>query len=69
MQEQLNSIASVYTAIPSLVPDGIYGENTRNSVEKFQSVFGLPQTGVVDFRTWYKISEIYVAVTRIAELN
>ena len=24
--------------------------------------------GVIDFRTWYRISEIYVAVTRIAEL-
>ncbi len=69
LQEQLNSIASVYSSIPSLVPDGIYGENTKNTVEKFQSVFGLPQTGVVDFRTWYKVSEIYVAVTRIAELN
>ncbi|MCI8275647.1 MAG: peptidoglycan-binding protein [Lachnospiraceae bacterium] len=69
LQEQLNSIASVYSSIPSLVPDGIYGENTKNTVEKFQSVFGLPQTGVVDFRTWYKVSEIFVAVTRIAELN
>lgn len=34
----------------------------------FQSIFGLPVTGVIDFRTWYRISEIYVAVTRIAEL-
>lgn len=35
----------------------------------FQSVFGLPQTGVVDFATWYKISHIYVGISRIAELN
>ncbi len=69
MQEQLNAIAAVYTAIPSLIPDGIYGEQTRASVEEFQSVFGLPQTGVVDRRTWYKISQIYVGVTRIGELN
>ncbi|MCD2492522.1 peptidoglycan-binding protein [Lacrimispora sp. NSJ-141] len=69
LQEQLNSIASVYSAIPSLTPDGIYGEATKNSVEAFQNVFGLPQTGVVDFRTWYKISEIYVGISRIAELN
>ena len=40
----------------------------KAAVEKFQSIFGLPVTGVVDYRTWYKISEIYVAVTRIAEL-
>lgn len=67
MQEQLNAIAAVYTAIPSLVPDGIFGENTRRSVMEFQSIFGLPVTGVVDYRTWYKISQIFVAVTRIAE--
>lgn len=67
IQEQLNAIASVYTAIPSLVADGIYGENTRRSVEEFQSIFGLPISGVVDYRTWYKISQIYVGVTRIAE--
>ena len=55
-------------AIPTITPDGIYGEATKAAVEKFQSIFGLPVTGVVDYRTWYKISEIYVAVTRIAEL-
>ena len=37
--------------------------------EQFQEVFGLPATGIVDYPTWYKISEIYVAVSRIAELN
>ena len=30
------------------------------AVEKFQSVFGLPVTGIVDYPTWYKISDIYV---------
>ena len=69
IQEQLNTIASVYSAIPSLVPDGIYGENTQASVRQFQSIFGLPQTGIVDFATWYRISAIYVAVTRIGELS
>lgn len=39
------------------------------AVSEFQSIFGLPQTGVVDFRTWYKISHIYVGITRIAELT
>ena len=36
---------------------------------KFQNVFGLPETGITDYPTWYKIQEIYVAVSRIAELN
>lgn len=69
LQEQLDAIATVYTAVPSLTPDGIYGPATERSVKAFQSIFGLPQTGVVDFATWYKISHIYVAITRIAELN
>ncbi|MCI8402424.1 MAG: peptidoglycan-binding protein [Lachnospiraceae bacterium] len=69
MQEQLNAIATVYTAIPSLAADGIFGPATEASVKDFQSIFGLPKTGVADYRTWYKISEIYVAVTRIAELS
>lgn len=68
MQQQLARIAKSYPAIPVIVPDGIYGNKTREAVEKFQSVFGLPVTGIVDYNTWYEISNIYVAVTRIAEL-
>lgn len=69
MQEQLNVIAGAYPAIPKITADGIYGSATEESVRTFQSVFGLPQTGVVDYKTWYKISEIYVGVSRIAELS
>jgi len=68
MQEQLDAIRSIYTAIPPLAVDGVFGPGTEASVREFQSIFGLPVTGIVDYRTWYKISEIYVAVTRIAEL-
>lgn len=69
MQEQLNVIAGAYPAIPKLNADGIYGPATAETVRVFQSVFGLPQTGIVDYKTWYKISEIYVGVSRIAELS
>lgn len=68
MQEQLARISKSYPAIPTIRPDGIYGPDTQRAVEVFQSVFGLPVTGVVDYNTWYEISAIYVAVTRIAEL-
>ena len=68
MQEQLARIARSYPAIPSVTPDGIYGPATREAVETFQRIFGLPVTGTVDYRTWYRISEIYVAVSRLAEL-
>ena len=69
IQEQLNAIAKAYPAIPTVTVDGIYGPATAASVKKFQNVFGLPASGVVDYPTWYKIQEIYVAVTRIAELR
>ena len=69
IQEQLNVIAGAYPAIPKVTADGIYGPATAESVRTFQKVFGLPQTGEVDYTTWYKISEIYVGVSRIAELN
>ena len=68
MQQQLARISKSYPAIPTIQPDGVYGPSTREAVEVFQSVFGLPVTGVVDYNTWYEISAIYVAVTRIAEL-
>ena len=67
MQEQLDTIARVYTAIPRVSADGVFGEGTQASVRAFQKIFDLPQTGVVDFSTWYKISQIYVGITRIAE--
>lgn len=68
MQEQINVISNAYPAIPKVSVDGIYGSGTQAAVREFQSVFGLPATGVVDYPTWYKISEIYVGVSRIAEL-
>lgn len=68
MQSQLARIARAYPAIPSIAADGVYGPRTREAVAEFQSIFGLPSTGIVDYPTWYKISEIYVAVSRIAEL-
>lgn len=69
MQEQLNVIADAYPALLKITADGIYGPATANAVREFQSVFGLPATGKADYPTWYKISEIYVGVSRIAELT
>lgn len=68
IQEQLNRIAQDYPSIPRIQVDGIYGNNTKNAVAKFQSIFNLPANGIVDYPTWYKISQIYVAVSKIAEL-
>jgi hypothetical protein len=69
IQEQLNRIADNYPLIPKVAADGVFGEGTAEAVRVFQQVFNLPQTGVVDYATWYEISNIYVGVTRIAELR
>ena len=66
MQEQLNVIAEVYSSIPTVYENGYFDED---AVEAFQRLFGLPVSGIVDYPTWYKIQSIYVAVTRIAELQ
>ncbi len=67
LQQQLNRIAQNYPAIPTIAEDGIYGSGTAEAVRTFQRIFGLPATGIVDYPTWYKISAIYVGVTRISE--
>lgn len=67
LQAQLNRIARNYPAIPVVVADGIYGPATAESIRIFQGIFGLPQTGITDYATWYEVSDIYVGVTRIAE--
>ncbi len=67
LQEQLNAIADVYYPIPNVSADGVFGPTTAEAVKAFQKQFNLPESGIVDLPTWYKISAIYVAITRIAE--
>ncbi len=67
IQSQLNKISEKYTLIPKLAVNGQYNDQTANAVKIFQQTFDLPATGIVDLPTWYKLSGIYVAVSRIAE--
>ena len=69
IQGQLNRIARNYPLIPKQAEDGQYTQKTADAVKTFQQIFTLPQTGVVDYATWYKISDVYVGVTKLAELN
>ncbi|MCD8159140.1 MAG: peptidoglycan-binding protein, partial [Clostridiales bacterium] len=66
VQIQLNRISRTYSAINTLTPDGIYGAATAESVRKFQEIFNLNTSGAVDYATWYQISQIYVAVEKLA---
>jgi len=67
IQQQLNTISDTYSQIPKVAVQGQYNEQTAEAVRAFQRIFNLPVTGIVDFPTWYSISGIYVAVTRMAE--
>lgn len=70
IQNYLNRIRRNYPAIPSITdPEGTFGDSTRAAVVKFQNIFGLTPDGIVGKSTWYKISSLYTAVTRLAELN
>ncbi len=66
IQRQLNSISNNYPAINKLSVDGIYGQNTVNSVKTFQRIFDLPETGIIDYKTWYEISKVFTAVMRLS---
>ena len=69
IQEQLNRISQNYPLIPKLPLDGQFTDKMAEAVKVFQGVFTLPKTGIVDYATWYKISDIYVGVSKIAELR
>ena len=68
IQRQLKRIRQDYPAIPDLAVDGIFGRGTEAAVRKFQSVFNLTSDGIVGKRTWYRLSQIYTAVSGLAEL-
>jgi len=59
LQTMLRVISEDDTRLPILVPDGIYGPSTMNSVTVFQRLYGLPVTGIVDQETWEQIVAVY----------
>ena len=70
VQRLLNRITRDFPGIPNVgIPDGVYGQSTANSVSAFQRTFNLPVTGIVNSATWYEISRVFAAVTKLAELG
>ncbi len=70
IQQQLNRIRKNYPGIPEITNEnGEFNEATKNAVKAFQKIFNLTQDGIVGKQTWYKISQIYVGVKNLAELN
>ena len=66
---QLNRIGQNYPVIPVIKNDSVYFTvDMVDAVKKFQEVFNLKVTGVVDKSTWYKIKYIYNAVKKISDI-
>ena len=69
IQRDLRRIRQNYPAIPNIRSTvGIYDEDTVEAVKKFQEIFSLPVTGIVDKATWYKIKYIYTSVKKLSDL-
>ena len=66
LQNVLNYIRGSYPGIPIIEnPSGFFDEQTKRAVLKFQSVFFLSQTGMVNQQTWYRLSYIFSAVSKM----
>ena len=69
IQRELNRISNNYPAMPKIPRvNGVFSVYTQNSVKKFQEIFNLNPTGIVDYSTWYKIKYIYNAVKRVNDI-
>ena len=59
LQTMLRISAEDDLRLPTVVPDGIYGQSTMQAVSVFQRIYGLPVTGIVDEETWNQIVSVY----------
>lgn len=59
LQTMLRVIAEDDNTIPTVVPDGIYGQTTMAAVTELQRQEGLPLTGITDQATWDTIVRRY----------
>ena len=67
MQYYLEYISLFVPSVQSVTPDGVFGEETKNSVISFQKSYGQAQTGVVDRLVWNNIQNAYYNI--LASLN
>ena len=62
LQYMLAVLSYYISGIPPVTVDGIYGPATRAAVLASQRRFGLPETGVVDARTWDEIYDQFSGI-------
>lgn len=59
LQTMLRVLAEDDRRVPTVVPDGIYGPTTMQSVSAIQRKYGIPATGIADQQTWEAIAVAY----------
>lgn len=59
LQTMLRVIAEADSSLPSIIPDGIYGQETISAVSAFQRKYHIPVTGITDQNTWNQIVSVY----------
>jgi len=64
LQNQLNIISRVYTAIPAPKTDGIFGPATEAAIRAYQAIFNKPVTGVVNAATYFSLTRLYNQLIR-----
>lgn len=69
IQNMLREISFYDDSIRRVVPDGIFGKQTEESVKSFQKSQGLPETGEVDNDTWDRLVITYNETERLEELS
>lgn len=62
LQYYLSVISAYYIRVSPVSITGYFGEQTENSVKSFQTLFGLPSTGIVDEQTWNEIYRAYAGI-------
>lgn len=68
LQQYLRGISYMDSSVPRIIPDGIYGPETRKAVEIFQKKNDIPVTGVVDAETWQAIYNEYLRLQKLNNL-
>ena len=66
LQYMLSTLSAYIPEIPPITIDGIFGPATRSAVLAAQRRFGLPQTGIVDARTWDEIYDQYSGIENVS---
>ncbi len=69
LQYYLAVIGAYYESVQPVDITGYFGEQTEASVKSFQRVFGLPETGVVERRTWNDLYRAYLGIVESVPID